>query len=163
MSRKRNVISDLNNKAIRKEQRDQTKSLIKMNQKNLDLSLKAPEYLDDFGKELYEVLAIYLTKNNYTNESDESTLIAFCLNASMLKQASESIKNVGVVYTDSRGNLKRNPSASVINDASAKIQSLGGSLGFNPSARVSLQSLITDDAKPTASEILGAFGGGNDE
>lgn len=163
MARKRNIISDLDDKTIRKEQREQTKQLIEMNEKNKQLNEKAPEYLDDFAQQLYEVLAEYLIKNKYVNESDESTLVAFCLNMSMLKQASESIKEVGVVYADSRGNLKRNPSASVINDVSSKIQSLGGSLGFSPSSRVSLQSLVTDDSKPSASDILASFGGGDDE
>jgi len=163
LARKRNIISDLDDKTIRKEQRDSTKQLIEMNEKNRQLNEKAPEYLDSFAQQLYEVLAEYLIKNKYVNESDESTLVAFCLNMSMLKQASESIKEVGVVYADSRGNLKRNPSASVINDVSSKIQSLGGSLGFNPSARVSLQSLVTDDSKPSASDILASFGGGEDE
>lgn len=163
MARKRNIISDLDDKTIRKEQREQTKQLIEMNEKNKQLNEKAPEYLDDFAQQLYKVLAEYLIKNKYVNESDESTLVAFCLNMSMLKQASESIKEVGVVYADSRGNLKRNPSASVINDVSSKIQSLGGSLGFSPSSRVSLQSLVTDDSKPTASDILASFGGGEDE
>lgn len=162
MARKRNIISDLDNKTIRKEQREQTKQLIEMNEKNKQLNEKAPEYLDDFAQQLYEVLAEYLIKNKYVNESDESTLVAFCLNMSMLKQASESIKEVGVVYADSRGNLKRNPSASVINDVSSKIQSLGGSLGFSPSSRVSLQSLVTDDSKPSASDILASFGGGDE-
>jgi len=163
LARKRNIISDLDDKTIRKEQRDSTKQLIEMNEKNRQLNEKAPEYLDSFAQQLYEVLAEYLIKNKYVNESDESTLVAFCLNMSMLKQASESIKEVGVVYADSRGNLKRNPSASVINDVSSKIQSLGGSVGFSPSSRVSLQSLVTDDSKPSASDILASFGGGEDE
>lgn len=159
MARKRKIVSDLNDTSTRPEQRQQTADLIKMNEQNNDLSLTPPNYLDDFAKELYEVLAQYLVKNKYVNESDETTLVAFCLNCSMMKQASESIKNDGLVYYDSRGNLKRNPSASIINDVSSKIQSLGGSLGFNPNARIALQTLIKDDTKPSASDVLSAFGG----
>lgn len=163
MARKRNIVADLDDKSIRKEQRDQTQQLIEMNEKNKDLNLTPPDYLDEFAQQLYSVLAQYLVENKYVNQSDESTLVAFCLNVSMLKQASESIKQVGVVYVDSNGNIKRNPSASIVNDVSSKIQSLGGSLGFSPSSRVSLQSLVTDDSKPSAEDILSSFGGGSDE
>lgn len=131
-------LSKLTNKDdARKDQRDRTQNLIKKQKSMKQLPKTPPKNLEKEARKAWQTIVPQLISAGYVTALDRSIVEAYCINYQALFDAYESLKNDGVLI-NSRNGIRKNPALGVINDATAKLNSLGDRLGLSPSARASL-------------------------
>lgn len=156
MPRKAKITTDDGDRAY---QRQRTEALKVANSELNQLPVTAPRHLTGVASRLWTTIVPALNQLGYITVADKSTLEAFCINYSVMREAYESIKSVGAVYMND-GKVIKNPATAVLNDATGKVKSLGGDLGLSPSSRATLIDLAsTDDNSLSADAIVDMFGG----
>lgn len=156
MPRKAKLTIDESDRAY---QRQRTEALKQANADMNKLPKTPPEYLTGVASLLWTTLVPELNKTGYITVADKSTLEAFCINYSAMREAYESIKSVGVMYQND-GKYIKNPATAILNDATGKVKSLGGELGLSPSSRATLIDMASsDDDSLSADAIADMFGG----
>lgn len=139
-------------------QRRRTEALKEANEEMTNLSEKPPRHLKGVAKQLWVTLVPELNKLGYITVSDNSTVEAFCINYSVMREAYDSIKEVGAIY-ENQGRYYKNPATAVLNDATGKVKSLGGELGLSPSSRATLIERANDnDSSLTGEDLVKMFG-----
>lgn len=156
MPRKAKITTDDSDRAY---QRQRTEALKQANAELNQLPKTAPKHLTGVASRLWTTIVPALNQLGYITVADKSTLEAFCINYSVMREAYESIKETGSVYMND-GKVIKNPATAVLNDATGKIKSLGGDLGLSPSSRATLiDTANSDDGSMSADAIADMFGG----
>ena len=156
MPRKAKITTDDTDRSY---QRERTEALKQANAELNQLPKTAPKHLTGVASRLWTTLVPALNKLGYITVADKSTLEAFCINYSVMREAYENIKDVGAIYENS-GRYYKNPATAVLNDATGKVKSLGGELGLSPSSRATLIDMASaDDGYLSAEDIDKMFGG----
>lgn len=132
------------NKSDRKEQRDRTKDLIDKQKTMKKLSKTPPTYLKKEARKAWLTIVPQLLSAGYVTALDKSTIEAYCINYQALVDAYESLKEDGILI-ESRNGIRKNPATGVINDATAKLNSISDRLGLSPSARATIGDGSDDD------------------
>ncbi|APS41929.1 Phage terminase small subunit [Weissella jogaejeotgali] len=122
MPRKAKITTSINDESY---QRQRTEALKEANADIKQLPKTAPKHLTGVASRLWTTLVPALNKLGYITVADKSTLEAFCINYSVMREAYENIKDVGAIYENS-GRYYKNPATAVLNDATGKVKSLGG-------------------------------------
>lgn len=139
-------------------QRQRTEALKEANSEMTKLSEKPPLHLKGVANRLWATLVPELNKLGYITSSDNATVEAFCINYSVMREAYDSIKEVGAIY-ENQGKYYKNPATAVLNDATGKVKSLGGELGLSPSSRATLIERANDsDSSLTGDDLVKMFG-----
>ena len=128
---------------------------------------------------MWRRLVPLIKKDKLANNMDRTIVESFCINYQMLRDAYDDLygKNGdGVVYweitylQDNSGKIvgenkvkKKNPSVSIINQATATLKQLGNELGLTPKSRNDLMALRDNekDDNNQLAEIYKVFGDGN--
>ncbi|MGX6465684.1 phage terminase small subunit P27 family [Leuconostoc falkenbergense] len=156
MPRKAKITTSMEDESY---QRERTEALKQANAELNQLPKTAPKHLTGVASRLWTTLVPALNKLGYITVADKSTLEAFCINYSVMREAYENIKDVGAIY-ENGGRYYKNPATAVLNDATGKVKSLGGELGLSPSSRATLIDLASDDdGSLNADAIADMFGG----
>lgn len=141
-----------------KYQRERTEKVKNLNKSFDSLSINPPAFIkNEDTKKNYKYLAEQLNKSGYINNTDQNILVALVINLQALKNAYESLNEVGSVYMTEAGMIKQNPAYNVISNATAKILSASSALGFSPASRASLINLAQVDSEDSASKIMEMF------
>lgn len=142
-------------------QRQRTEALKKANSELNQLPKTAPKHLTGVASRLWASIVPALNQLGYITVADKSTLEAFCINYSVMREAYESIKETGAVYMN-EGKVIKNPATAVLNDATGKVKSLGGELGLSPSSRATLIDMANNDDNVMSADAIADMFGGNE-
>lgn len=102
-----------------------------------------PAFLGDLGDwavEAWETVAPWLTQVGILTATDTHNLEVFCAAYQRWRDASHQLATDGLTITDAKGNLKKHPASTVLNDAARQMATFGGVLGLDPAARQRLVS-----------------------
>ncbi|MGR3892993.1 phage terminase small subunit P27 family [Pseudomonas sp. 1176_21] len=97
-----------------------------------------PEWLGDWGVEIWHVVAPWLTHAGIMARTDTHNLAAFCAAYHRWRTAEAEVATAGVTVTDKKGVMKKNPACTVINESLRQMASFGGALGLDPASRARL-------------------------
>lgn len=135
----------------RADQRRRTEELAQKTDGMERLQTTPPRYLTGYASAAWRELVPLLNKAGLVKEIDKPLVIALCQQIQLSRQAYEDISENGL----SMGSRK-NPAASILDSATAKIKSLSDALGLSPQARASivLDNDDNDDDGPTLKQAL---------
>ncbi len=107
---------------------------------------EAPAWLDDYAKEIWNDLALKLTKAGILSELDINVLAYYCSAASICIMARKRIEDKTLIMTfkNEDGTLKhaqKSPFITVYREALDDVIRLGAQLGLSPSERVRLRGI----------------------
>ena len=149
----------------RKDQRDRTEALIKVNEGQEKLPLSAPRHISGEARYLWSQLVPMLNETGYVTIQDKSIVEALVINYQIMRESYDSIKKHGSTYESTTGAgaivLKKNPAVENLNNATAKIKSLASDLGLSPASRAMLISLSPEDDNGET-DLASYFGGGGE-
>nr|WP_196777178.1 phage terminase small subunit P27 family [Weissella cibaria] len=95
------------------------------------LSETAPQHLTGEAKKMWETIVPFLNESGYVINADSSAVETLAMNYQMLREAYESVKNVGILYTAGEKYFKK-PAVGIIDSATKVIKSVGSDLGLSP-------------------------------
>lgn len=120
------------------------------------LPLKAPNYLGDYGEEMWQHLIPYFNKEKNLIRADQFLIAQYCSAYDVFRTAYESVKVEGlqskkyktalnpvdgtVVARDFTGYAK-NPAVQMMSDSLNKMNTIGKELGLSPKSRNDLINL----------------------
>ena len=104
-----------------------------------------PSWLSPFGVRVWHRVVTELEPLGVLSPVDRDTLAGFCDAASFAKDARDLLVADGLTQVGQRGELVKNPTFQIWQQAIGKIESLGSKLGLNPSARLRLLADLPDD------------------
>lgn len=133
-----------NDESDRKDQRDRTEKLHMTLEKIDKLSETAPQHLTGEAKKMWETIVPFLNESGYVINADSSAVETLAMNYQMLREAYESVKNVGILYTAGEKYFK-NPAVGIIDSATKVIKSVGSDLGRSPQSRATLIDMANSD------------------
>lgn len=112
----------------------------------------APKELDAVGRKEWDKITKNMRANGVLTEVDETALLAFCQQTSIMVRAMKEMKkkaNRDMVIITKSGYQQPNPYLGIINRAQNMIKSLGAELGLSPSSRTRVKATPTkpDDDK----------------
>ena len=120
----------------------------------------APAYLKKPAKDLWVHKCRVLLANGLLDRMDLELLELYCLQWQIAQDAARMIKKEGytVLMTNKAGYSYdvKSPYISILNDATAKVHSIGAHFGFTPSSRARIKA---PENKP-ASKLLNMVKGG---
>lgn len=137
----------------RADQRRRTEELAQKTDGMAQLQDTPPRYLTGYASAAWRELVPLLNQAGLVKQVDKPLVIALCQQIQLVRTAYEDINENGI----SMGSRK-NPAASIMDSATAKIKSLSDALGLSPQARASivLDNDDDDDNGPTLKEALKA-------
>lgn len=137
----------------RADQRRRTEELAQKTNGIDQLQITPPRYLTGYASAYWRELVPLLNKAGLVKEIDKSLVVALCQQIQLSRQAYEDINENGLSVGS-----RKNPAASILDSATAKIKSLSDALGLSPQARASivLDSDDEDNDGPTLKEALKA-------
>lgn len=137
----------------RADQRRRTEELAQKTEGMEPLQTTPPRFLTGYASSAWRELVPMLNQAKLVKQTDKAVVIALCEQIQLARQAYEDVNENGL----SSGSRK-NPAASILDSATAKIKSLSDALGLSPQARASivLDSDDEDDDGPTLKEALKA-------
>lgn len=144
-----------------------------MPKKAKDLSNTPPEYLKKHARYMWRRIVPLIKQDPNVNNMDRTMIEAFCVNYHLMRNAYEHIQENGAVKesyktvvnpvtgetiaTDFTG-YKKNPSAQILDSATAKLQKLGNELGLTPQSRAELMEIkSSDESNKNQAEVLKNF------
>lgn len=135
----------------RADQRRRTEELAQKTEGMEPLQTTPPRYLTGYASAAWRELVPLLNKAGLVKAVDKTVVIALCEQIQLARMAYEDINENGL----SSGSRK-NPAASILDSATAKIKSLSDSLGLSPQSRASivLDNDDEDSSGPTLKEAL---------
>ena len=135
----------------RADQRRRTQELAQKTEGMEQLQTTPPRFLTGYASAAWRELVPLLNKAGLVKQVDKPLVIALCQQIQLSRQAYEDV-NANGLSTGSR----KNPAASILDSATAKIKSLSDALGLSPQARASivLDNDDEDDTGPTLKQAL---------
>lgn len=94
-----------------------------------------PEWLGDYGRELWETIAPLLCREKILSATDIQNVEIYCSAYQQFREAEDHIKENGLVLIGAMGGAIKNPAATAKNEAIKQMASVGGMLGLDPSSR----------------------------
>ena len=113
-----------------------------------------PEWLSEYGQEEWERVERDVIAMNVGKPVDSQALSAWCEAVSRMRQATESIKALGLLYFNEDGVYIKNPAAIIARDASSDMLRWAREFGFTPSSRQQLKTNTAIDAPTTMQQLL---------
>lgn len=113
------------------------KRAINKNEPNFGLvtNILCPEWIEGFGRDMWEQVAPLLCKQKILSATDIQNLEVYCTAYHQFREAEEHIKTHGLVLVGATGGPVKNPAATAKNEAVKQMSSFGGLLGLDPSSR----------------------------
>lgn len=135
----------------RADQRRRTEELAQKTEGMEQLQTTPPRFLTGYASSAWRELIPMLNQAGLVKQVDKAVVIALCEQIQLARMSYEDINENGI----SMGNRK-NPAASILDSATAKIKSLSDALGLSPQARASivLDDDDDEDKGPTLKEAL---------
>lgn len=135
----------------RADQRRRTEELAQKTSSMSQLQVTPPRYLTGYASASWRELVPLLNQAGLAKQTDKSIVIALCEQIQLARMAYEDINENGLSVGS-----RKNPAASILDSATAKIKSLSDSLGLSPQARASivLDNDDEDSDGPTLKEAL---------
>lgn len=135
----------------RADQRRRTEELVAKTKDWNQLQDTPPRFLTGYAASEWRELVPLLNQAGLAKQMDKAVVISLCQQIQLARQAYEDINENGL----SMGSRK-NPAASILDSATAKIKSLSDALGLSPQARASivLNDDDSDDDGPTLKQAL---------
>lgn len=119
-------------------------------------NIDAPVWMDGPARDLWELLAPQLCEQRILQMTDVQNLEVYCSAYGRFRLAENEVAMRGLLITDDNGNLKKNPAATIINEAARQMATFGALLGLDPSSRQRLVGAKpAGDGNPFAA-LLGA-------
>lgn len=148
--RKIKITTDQHDRA---DQRRRTEELAQKTDGMEQLQITPPRYLTGYASASWRELVPLLNKAGLVKQVDKAVVISLCEQIQLARMAYEDVNENGL----SSGSRK-NPAASILDSATAKIKSLSDALGLSPQARASivLDNDDEDNDGPTLKEALKA-------
>lgn len=146
------------NKSDRKDQREATENLIDSTQDMDALQLTAPKFLKGKAKYMYEQLAPKLQSQQFVKDVDINIVASLCVNYELLQNAYADIEENGQTYITESGQIRKNPNADILMNASKNIKSLASELGLTPASRAQLFNVEPTNNGMTLEQMQEAFG-----
>lgn len=94
-----------------------------------------PEWMGDYGRQLWQVLAPELCKEKVLAITDIQALEVYCSAYNQFREAEKHIAEHGLVVPGAQGGMVKNPAATAKNEAVKQMATYGGMLGLDPSSR----------------------------
>ncbi|WP_158138664.1 phage terminase small subunit P27 family [Vibrio metschnikovii] len=98
-------------------------------------NIMCPEWLGDYGRELWETVVPLLCKEKVLCATDIQNLEVYCSAYDQFRKCEENIKEFGLVVVGATGGPVKNPALTAKNEAIKQMSSFGGMLGLDPSSR----------------------------
>lgn len=119
-----------------------------------------PERLSPFAKQLWQAVIDELDDKNLLTILDAALLEEYVTQVDLSIQADALLKEHGLVITDEKGTLKKNPAVDIKNNAAKNIKSIGSTLGLDPLSRAAMLSDVEPDDDGSADDEINRFKGG---
>lgn len=114
----------------------------------------APEWLVDYALETWERLAPELKRLGVLKWTDADAFAGYCVAVARLREATAVLASDGLTIASPTGNVSKHPAATVANEATTQIRTLGTHFGLTPSGRAQLRTETPDDADDLARRLL---------
>ncbi len=92
-----------------------------------------PEWMSDKAKAVWDRIMPHL--EGRVCVLDRSILELYCEMSALLRKAEEELDRNGLTYTKEKGEIKKNPIATVVANLSRQLLSVSVELGFTPASR----------------------------
>lgn len=102
---------------------------------DLMANVDPPEWMTDLAKEMWKTVCPHLCKKKVLAVTDLHNLEAFCMAYSTWRDATQNVREFGVVVEGATGGPIKNPACTVVNESMRQIALFGGSLGLDPASR----------------------------
>ena len=109
-----------------------------------------PEWLGEHAKAIWGNVAGWLVGSKILAQSDVHNLEAFCSAYQNYRDASQHIKENGLVITNQSGEMKKNPACTVVAESLRQMNVYGASLGLDPASRTRLSTSSESEENPFA-------------
>ncbi len=96
---------------------------------------EAPGWLDDIGLAAWKTYAPMLCARGVLTAADLHNLEAFCAAYSRWRRGEEEVMRMGITVINDNGDVKKNPAATIVNEALRQMATFGSLLGIDPSSR----------------------------
>jgi len=98
-------------------------------------NIDPPEWMVGAARELWELLAPQLCEQRVIQMTDVQNLEIYCAAYGRFRLAEVEIAMHGILVTDASGTVKKNPAATIANEAARQMATFGALLGLDPSSR----------------------------
>ena len=104
-----------------------------------------PSWLSPFGARVWDRVVTEYEPLGVLSPVDRDVLAAYCDAAAFTKEARDLLVADGLMRRGQRGETVKNPMFQVWRQAISVVESLGSTLGLNPSSRLRLLADLPDD------------------
>jgi P27 family predicted phage terminase small subunit len=104
-----------------------------------------PKWLTPYGKEVWRRTVREFEPLRLLSPLDRETLAGFCDAAAFAKDTRDLLVADGLTRRGQKGELVKHPMFQVWRQSISVVESLGSTLGLNPSARLRLLAELPDD------------------
>ncbi|MBF4433208.1 phage terminase small subunit P27 family [Vibrio anguillarum] len=98
-------------------------------------NVMCPEWLGDYGRELWETIVPLLCREKVLSGTDIQNVEVYCSAYHQFRECEDNIKKFGLVVTGATGGPIKNPALTAKNEAIKQMSSFGAMLGLDPSSR----------------------------
>ena len=98
-------------------------------------NIDPPAWMNGAARDLWELLAPQLCDQRVLQMTDVQNLEIYCAAYGRFRQAEVEMATHGILVTDASGALKKNPAATIANEAARQMATFGALLGLDPSSR----------------------------
>lgn len=113
-----------------------------------------PEWMGDYGRQLWQVLAPELCKEKVLAITDIQALEVYCSAYDQFRIAQEEVRQYGVTVTGAMGGVVKNPAVTALKEAAAMMATYGGMLGLDPSSRQRLSGASKKPATNPFADLI---------
>lgn len=117
-------------------------------------TVNCPDWMGDFGRELWETVAPLLCRERVIEATDIQNLEVYCNAYDQFRMAQQEVTDKGVTVLGATGSLVKNPAVTALKEAAAMMATYGGMLGLDPSSR---QRLVGGGKKKDAGNPFAAL------
>lgn len=97
-----------------------------------------PTYMKPDGKKVWHSLIGLLIDEGVLQVTDLHVLEVFCNSYAVYRLANRKLNQMGILITTPKGDLKKNPAATLINETTRQMATYGAMLGLDPASRQAL-------------------------
>ncbi|MBF4406126.1 phage terminase small subunit P27 family, partial [Vibrio anguillarum] len=93
-------------------------------------NVMCPEWLGDYGRELWETIVPLLCREKVLSGTDIQNVEVYCSAYHQFRECEDNIKQFGLVVTGATGGPIKNPALTAKNEAIKQMSSFGAMLGL---------------------------------
>lgn len=121
---------------------------------------ECPDYLSEYAREVWKRITDSMPPALYA-ACDSHLLAAYCVAASLHRDAVQALKAETVVVKGQNGAPYQNPWTSILSKQAQLLATLGGRLGLDPAARNSLSLPQSETPESRFGDLIAIGGGRN--